>query len=45
MLIIRDKNEPKFDVQGQRCLIYKRIKELEDLLNEQLKEFKAKSVI
>jgi hypothetical protein len=36
MLLARDAEELKFDVQGQRCLYYKRIKDLEKLLREEL---------
>lgn len=36
ILLIHDPKELKFDVLGQRCLVYKRIKELEDLLNKEL---------
>ena len=37
ILLARDSQELKFDVRGQRCLIYKKIKDLEDLLGKELK--------
>ena len=36
ILVARDTAELKFDVKGQRCLIYKSIKQLEDLLGKEL---------
>jgi hypothetical protein len=36
VLLIQDPEELKFDVQGQRCLVYDGIKELEELLQEEL---------
>ncbi|OAB78923.1 TIR domain-containing protein [Cochleicola gelatinilyticus] len=37
VLIINDSNELKFDTRGQRCLPYKRIKDLERVLTNELK--------
>ncbi len=37
VLIARSKDDLKFDVQGQRCLFYENIKELEGLLTEELR--------
>lgn len=45
VLLVRDPKELKFDVQGHRCLIYKRIKELEDLLNKELRGLRATMAI
>jgi hypothetical protein len=38
VLVARDASELKFDVRGQRCLIYKSIRNLEDLLRDELGE-------
>jgi len=37
ILLVRDSAELKFDVKGQRCLVYKRIKDLEANLHNELK--------
>jgi len=37
VLIVRSSDHLKFDVRGQRCLVYKKIKDLEDLLTSELK--------
>lgn len=37
ILLIRDSDELKFDVKGQRCLVYKKIKELETNLRKEIK--------
>jgi len=37
VLLVQDIQHLKFDVQGQRCLVYSRIKELEDLLAKELR--------
>jgi len=36
ILIVRETEDLKFDVRGQRCLIYKSIKSLEDMLRKEL---------
>ena len=36
ILAVRDPNELKFDVKGQRCLVYKNIKDLETKLQKEL---------
>jgi hypothetical protein len=36
VLIVKDTAELKFDVKGQRCLVYRNIKSLEDLLRTEL---------
>jgi hypothetical protein len=36
LLMVRDTEDLKFDVRGQRCLIYKRIKDLEEKLHTEL---------
>ena len=37
ILVVRDVGHLKFDVRGQRCLVYKKIKQLEDQLAIELK--------
>lgn len=36
VLLARDANELKFDTKGQKCILYKSIKNLEDLLSKEL---------
>jgi hypothetical protein len=36
VLLVRDAAELKFDVRGQRCLVYKSIKHLEEILGKEL---------
>jgi hypothetical protein len=36
VLLVRDTTELKFDVKGQRCLVYKSIKHLEEILGKEL---------
>ena len=36
VLVIRDTADLKFDTRGQRCLVYKRIKDLEESLRREL---------
>lgn len=43
VLIVKDVKHLKFDVQGQRCLIYKTIKDLEDVLTKELAALGASS--
>lgn len=38
VLLAQDSNELKFDVKGQRCLIYSSIKELEEMLYKELEK-------
>lgn len=38
VLLVRDSNHLKFDVQGQRCLVYKNIKGLEEALKKELQD-------
>jgi hypothetical protein len=45
ILIVRDSKELKFDVQGQRCLVYKRIKDLEESLRKELKGIRVTMAI
>lgn len=45
ILLSRDAKELRFDVRGQRCLTYERIKDLEELLTKELEELKSKQVI
>jgi hypothetical protein len=37
VLVVKSADHLKFDVRGQRCLVYKKIKELEDLLTVELR--------
>lgn len=37
VLLVKDTSQLKFDVRGQRCLVYKRIKDLESSLRAELK--------
>jgi hypothetical protein len=43
VLVARDSNDLKFDVRGQRCIIYKSIRQLEELLSRELKGLIGKS--
>jgi len=36
VLLVQDANDLKFDVKNQRCIVYKRIKELEEKLQKEL---------
>jgi TIR domain-containing protein len=45
ILIIKDHHELKFDVRGQRCLIYTSIRNLEELLTKELENLKSKGLI
>jgi transcriptional regulator with XRE-family HTH domain len=45
ILLVKDGQEPKFDVRGQRYLKYERIKDLEEALIEELKELKNTRMI
>ena len=36
VLLVRDPDELRFDVKGQRCLVYRRIKDLHDALGKEL---------
>jgi hypothetical protein len=45
VLLIKDTNDLKFDVRGQRCLSYKKIKDLENSLLKELKELKKNKAI
>jgi hypothetical protein len=41
VLVVRDADHLKFDVRGQRCLVYRKIKELEDSLTAELRSLKG----
>jgi hypothetical protein len=43
ILIVRDSTDLKFDVKGQRCLVYKSIKHLEEILGKELSELTSGS--
>lgn len=45
ILLIHSSQEPRFDVQGQRYLKYESIKNLENLLNKELKELQSKGFL
>jgi len=45
ILLIKDDQELRFDVRGQRCLKYQRIMELEESLKKELKELKSRGFI
>ena len=40
VLLARDPTELKFDVKGQRCLVYGSIQKLEELLTHELAQLK-----
>lgn len=42
VLLARDAGELRFDVRGQRCLIYSRIKDLEELLSQEVRALAAR---
>lgn len=42
VLLAQHSGELRFDVRGQRCLIYQKIKDLEDKLRTELKSLNAK---
>jgi hypothetical protein len=44
VLLCRDASELKFDVKGQRCLVYKKIKDLEDALKKELEGLRNRSI-
>ena len=44
VLLIRDSAELKFDVKGQRCLVYKKIKDLEISLQKELEQLKHRLI-
>jgi len=41
VLIVRDAEHLKFDVRGQRCLVYRKIKQLEELLRAELENLRG----
>ena len=41
VLLVKDTSQLKFDVRGQRCLVYKRIKDLEESLRSELEGLKV----
>ena len=45
ILLLNNGSELKFDVQGQRCLKYKRIKDLEKLLENELANFNKQNSV
>jgi hypothetical protein len=45
ILLARDEKELHFDVRGQRCLVYERIKDLEDILAKELKGMILKGIV
>ncbi len=45
ILLARDEKELHFDVRGQRCLVYERIKDLEESLSKELKAMILKGIV
>jgi nucleoside 2-deoxyribosyltransferase len=45
ILVTDDAENPRFDVQGQRCLKYKRIKDVEETLTRELRILKEQGRI
>jgi len=45
ILVARDEKELHFDVRGQRCLTYERIKDLEEILAKELKGMILKGIV
>jgi hypothetical protein len=45
ILVVKDPKELKFDVRGQRCLVYRKIRELEELLRSELQNLKSRGAI
>jgi hypothetical protein len=45
ILLMKDEQELRFDVRGQRCLKYERIRDLEESLQKELSELKSKGFI
>ena len=45
ILLLKNTEELRFDVHGQRCLFYERIKDLENSLIKELEELKSKQLI
>ncbi len=45
ILLVKDVNDLEFDLQGQRCLVYKNITELEKLLTQELAGLRANGCI
>jgi len=45
ILLVKDAQELRFDVRGERCLTYERIKDLEESLTKELRELKSKGLI
>jgi hypothetical protein len=45
VLLVKDTNHLKFDTRGQRCLPYKKIKDLEDSLTKELKALRDNGTI
>jgi hypothetical protein len=41
LLLVRDLGDLKFDVKGHRCIVYKKIKDLEDALRKELAQLKG----
>jgi hypothetical protein len=45
ILLVQDENQLHFDVKGQRCLVYERIKDLEEALSKELRGMIAKGIV
>ena len=44
VFLVRDVKDLKFDVKGQRCLVYKKIKDLEGKLQKELEQLKQSTL-
>lgn len=45
ILLVRDPEELEFDLRGQHCLVYKKIKDLEEVLRTELENLKEQREI
>jgi hypothetical protein len=45
VLLVRDEQELRFDIRGQRCLKYASIRNLEETLNKELRNLKSQKLI
>ena len=45
ILVVKEDQELRFDVSGQRCLKYQRIKDLEDALKRELEQLQCEGLI
>ncbi len=45
ILLVKNEQELRFDVRGQRCLKYERIKDLEDILHKELRKIQDGEIV